>query len=82
MKAEGHPKTYKTSITCTCGTVYETISTKESLQVGICASCHPFFSGQQRFIDTAGRIDKFNKRFGGSTLAATAQKAKKPAAKK
>lgn len=64
MKAEGHPTVYETSITCTCGTVYATKSTVQNLRIGICAACHPFFTGEQRFIDTAGRVDKFAQRYG------------------
>ena len=64
MKAEGHPTVYETSITCTCGTVYTTKSTVQNLRIGICAACHPFFTGEQRYIDTAGRVDKFAQRYG------------------
>jgi large subunit ribosomal protein L31 len=67
MKAEIHPKLHEATITCTCGTVYNTFSTVQNIRVGICAGCHPFFTGEQRLIDTAGRIDKFSQRYGGST---------------
>ncbi len=66
MKDGIHPKTYDTTITCTCGAVYQTLSTVQNMKVGICAACHPFFTGEQRFIDTAGRIDKFAQRYGGT----------------
>jgi len=64
MKAETHPDYVETTITCTCGAVYQTRSTVENLKVGICAQCHPYFTGEQRFVDTAGRVEKFQKRFG------------------
>lgn len=64
MKAEIHPNYVETTVTCTCGAVYHTRSTVKELKIGICAACHPFFTGEQRFVDTAGRVDKFAKRFG------------------
>jgi len=66
MRADIHPEYKETTITCTCGAVYQTRSTAESLKVGICAQCHPFFTGEQRFVDTAGRVDKFEKRYGSA----------------
>lgn len=68
MKAEIHPDYNETTISCACGAVIHTRSTRKSLQVGICAKCHPFFTGEQKFVDTAGRIEKFTKRFGGTEL--------------
>ena len=67
MKADLHPNYQETTITCTCGTVYNTRSTQKEIKIGICAACHPFFTGEQRFVDTAGRVDKFAKRFGAVT---------------
>lgn len=64
MKKDIHPETFETTITCTCGHVYHTKSTVKNLRVGICAACHPYFTGEQRFVDTAGRVDKFAKRYG------------------
>ena len=64
MKPDIHPTTHETTITCTCGAVYPTRSTVKTIRVGICAGCHPFFTGEQRFIDTAGRVDKFAQRYG------------------
>lgn len=75
MKADIHPKTYETTITCTCGTVYNTLSTVQNIKIGICAACHPFFTGEQRFIDTAGRIDKFTQRYGTARTRRVAPKA-------
>lgn len=68
MKADIHPKYELTTITCTCGAVYETRSTQKDLRIGICAQCHPFFTGEQRFVDTAGRVEKFQQRFGKTTV--------------
>lgn len=67
MKEGIHPNTHETTITCTCGAVYNTLSTVKNIKIGICAGCHPFFTGEQRFIDTAGRIDKFAQRYGATT---------------
>ena len=68
MKADIHPDYNATSIACACGTVYNTGSTRKGLKVGICAACHPFFTGEQKFVDTAGRIEKFSKRYGTMEL--------------
>jgi len=67
MKSEIHPNYIETTISCACGTVYHTRSTVSNISVGICAACQPFFTGEQKFIDTAGRVDKFTKRFGGTS---------------
>ncbi len=63
MKKDIHPKYGKATISCACGKVWETNSTATEKNVGICAACHPFFTGQHKFVDTAGRIDKFNRRY-------------------
>ena len=65
MKADIHPDYKEATIQCTCGAVYQTRSTVPDIRVGICAACHPYFTGEQRFVDTAGRVDKFAKRYGG-----------------
>ena len=59
MRENIHPNYNETTISCACGKVYHTRSTRKDLNVGICAACHPFFTGEQKFIDTAGRIEKF-----------------------
>ena len=64
MKQGIHPDYKKTTITCACGAVYETGSSKENLHVEICAKCHPFYTGKQKLVDSGGRVDRFNKRFG------------------
>ncbi len=63
MKAGIHPEYLETTITCTCGAVYHTRSTRKTVHVEICASCHPFFTGQQRPADAAGRVEKFRRKY-------------------
>ncbi len=65
MKPEIHPEYEAIKVTCACGASFETRSTKrgDALQVDICSACHPFYTGKQRFVDTAGRIDRFRKKF-------------------
>ena len=75
MKADIHPKYDGTTISCACGTVYHTRSTKRDLKIGICAACHPFFTGEQKFVDTAGRIEKFSRRYAGVAVRADRKKA-------
>lgn len=64
MKQGIHPKYELTTITCACGNVFETRSTVKNIQVEICSACHPFFTGKQKLVDTAGRIERFNKKYG------------------
>ena len=64
MKEGIHPDYKQTTITCACGEVIETGSTKENIQVEICSKCHPFYTGQQKATSARGRIDKFNKKYG------------------
>ena len=63
MKDGIHPEYVECAITCTCGAVYHTRSTRKAFHVEICASCHPFFTGQQKLIDTAGRVEKFKRKY-------------------
>jgi large subunit ribosomal protein L31 len=65
MKEKIHPKYQNCTVTCGCGNTFETRSTKTELKVEICSNCHPFFTGQQKFVDSAGRVEKFNRKFGG-----------------
>lgn len=65
MRKEIHPNYGPAVIRCTCGNVIETKSVKKEISVEICSACHPFFTGQQKLIDTAGRIEKFAKKFAG-----------------
>ena len=66
MKQDIHPEMKVVTISCTsgCGSVWETLSTKEDLTVEICSNCHPFFTGQERFVDTAGRVELFQRKYG------------------
>ena len=64
MKKGLHPDYQLTKITCVCGNVIETRSTVKDIHVEICSACHPFYTGKQKLVDTAGRIDRFNKRYG------------------
>ena len=64
MKEGIHPKYEKTTITCACGEVIETSSTKKDIRVEICSKCHPFYTGKQKLVDTGGRVDRFKRRFG------------------
>ena len=64
MKDGVHPDYNDTTIICACGAAYKTRSTKDNIKIGICAACHPYFTGEQKFIDTAGRIEKFTRRYG------------------
>jgi len=63
MKKEIHPVINDVTVRCACGNSFRSISTAEEISVDICSKCHPFFTGQQKFIDTAGRIEKFSKRY-------------------
>ena len=66
MKNEIHPKYNAVNVACSCGNRFTTKSTigKEAMNIDVCSECHPFYTGKQRVVDTAGRIDRFNKRFG------------------
>jgi len=63
MKEGIHPTFNSVRVVCTCGAIIETMSTLESLTVEICSSCHPFFTGKQKLMDTAGRVDRFKKKY-------------------
>ncbi|MBP9853906.1 MAG: 50S ribosomal protein L31 [Candidatus Omnitrophica bacterium] len=63
MKPEIHPEYVDTTIACVCGNTVKTRSTVQSIRVEICSSCHPFFTGEKKLVDTAGRIDRFKKRY-------------------
>ena len=69
MKTDIHPKYNDAEIRCACGNVIKTRSTRATIIVGICNACHPFYTGTQKFVDTAGRVDKFQQR-AAKTLAA------------
>jgi large subunit ribosomal protein L31 len=63
MKKKIHPAYHEVKVTCACGNTFTTHSTKKELKVEICSACHPFFTGKQKFLDTAGRIEKFEKKY-------------------
>jgi large subunit ribosomal protein L31 len=81
MKAELHPKYIECEIRCACGNVITTRSTRPSMLIGICNACHPFYTGQQKFVDTAGRVDKFQQRL-AKTEELRAAKAEKLSGRK
>ena len=64
MKAGIHPKYIDATITCACGNVIQTRSTRDNIHVEICSSCHPFFTGKQKLVDTEGRVEKFLQKYG------------------
>ena len=63
MKPDIHPEYFQTSIKCACGNTIETGSTKPEIKVEICSACHPFFTGKQKLVDTAGRIERFRRKY-------------------
>jgi large subunit ribosomal protein L31 len=66
MKKDIHPKYVETQVTCACGNSFSTRSTVPAIRVDICSNCHPFYTGKQKFVDTAGRVERFQKKFGGN----------------
>ena len=64
MKAGIHPEYKTVNVHCACGATWTTRSTKEELRLEICSSCHPFFTGKQKLIDSAGRVERFNRKYG------------------
>ena len=71
MKHEIHPNYTEITVTCACGNTFQTRSTGGDLHIEICSDCHPFFTGKQKLVDTAGRVDRFNKRYQRGGAAAT-----------
>ena len=70
MRADIHPAYSNVKVICSCGATYETRSTKsEDFSIDVCQECHPFYTGKQKVVDTGGRIDRFNKRFGGRAIS-------------
>ncbi len=67
MKKGIHPDYKPSKVTCACGNTFDTFSTVGDMQVEICSSCHPFFTGKQKLVDTAGRVERFNKKYGIKT---------------
>ncbi len=69
MKADIHPKYSEVTVNCSCGNTFKTGSTvdKDTLNIEVCSSCHPFYTGKQKIVDTAGRVDKFRQKYGMSS---------------
>jgi large subunit ribosomal protein L31 len=80
MKDGIHPQYVETVVTCGCGNTFKTRSTRRELKVDICSSCHPFFTGRLKFVDTAGRIEKFQSKFAAGSYASLQKPAKKKTA--
>jgi large subunit ribosomal protein L31 len=71
MKASGHPEYKEITVSCTCGNSFKTSSTLgHDLQVEVCSNCHPFYTGKQKIVDTAGRVDKFRKKYAAAAAGA------------
>jgi large subunit ribosomal protein L31 len=64
MKKDIHPEYVEANVTCACGNTFTTRSTKKEIRVEICSSCHPFFTGKQKYVDSAGRVEKFKRKYG------------------
>ncbi|MBZ0134780.1 MAG: 50S ribosomal protein L31 [Planctomycetes bacterium] len=77
MKADIHPDAHRTAVSCTCGNTFTILSRHETLSVDICSACHPFYTGTQKFVDSAGRVDAFTRRFQWNADQAKEQAAKK-----
>src|SRR5262245_29687290 len=79
MKSGIHPKYHLVTVTCACGETFRTRSTNPELRLEICSKCHPFFTGKQKLIDSAGRVERFEKRYKQAPAPATAAPAATPA---
>jgi len=82
MKKDIHPKLHNTKVACACGNTFVTMSTLPEITVEICSACHPFYTGQQRFVDTEGRIEKFQKKVERAKATAGAAPGKRKSKKK
>ena len=76
MKKKIHPEYYETAIRCACGNEVKTRSTKKDIRVEICSSCHPFITGRQKLVDTAGRVDRYRRKYGLNGKGADKSKTK------
>ena len=81
MKSGIHPEYVECTVRCSCGNTFKTHSTKPEIQVELCNECHPFYTGQQKFVDTGGRVQRFADKCGGAAQAALEREAAKKAAK-
>ena len=68
MRADIHPQYHEVDVRCACGATWKTRSTKKELHLEICSSCHPFFTGRQKLVDTEGRVERFMKKYGAVTV--------------
>lgn len=75
MKEGIHPQYVECTVTCGCGTTFKTRSTRPTIAVEICSKCHPFFTGKVKFVDTAGRVEKFQRKYGWDARRAAAKEA-------
>lgn len=81
MKAKIHPDYFTATVTCACGNTFQVGSTKETIRVEICSNCHPFYTGKQNLVDTAGRVDRFKEMMAKKTKLQEAKKAEEVAKK-
>ena len=81
MRNDIHPDYVECTVRCSCGNTFKTRSTKSEIVVELCNECHPFFTGQQKFVDTGGRVQRFADKFGGAAARVKEQEAAKKAAK-
>lgn len=63
MREKIHPQTFPVKVVCACGNIIETVSTSKNLSISVCSHCHPFYTGKQKLVDTAGRVERFQKRY-------------------
>ncbi len=70
MKPDIHPRYELTTVHCACGNAFQSRSTQPDIHVEICSACHPYFTGKQKLVDTAGRVERFRQRYGGGDAAA------------
>lgn len=71
MKTDIHPRYEATTVHCACGNTFASRSTNPNIHVEICSACHPYFTGKQKLVDTAGRVERFRQRYGGGEAGAT-----------
>ena len=79
MKEKIHPEYHEVDVHCACGTTWKTKSTKTELRLEICSNCHPFFTGKSKLVDTAGRVERFQKRYANTPKPAAAKSKPEPA---
>lgn len=80
MKANIHPDYVDCTVTCGCGNTFQTRSTRPQIHVEVCSQCHPFYTGKQKYVDTAGRVERFQRRYGWKTQTEDTEQAESPSA--